>query len=250
MHMRALGARARAAAVAAAAFAYGPFRTAAGRLLGAPAVQGDRLRCEYGGKTYLAGEQRRADDGCNVCACGRGGWSCTKIFCPAGSGSFGTISGEIGPPSGAAVPAQRVCAVSLKDDREYCQQTTPDQRIYALQAPAGDYWVYASPLRSDAARRAYFSSYERCGEKLECKDHSPVTVSVEPGQIVKADPKDWSPGGQIEELNVTPSKFQYGIHEYYPASAFLVRGRGLSGVRMFYTPWPPEDDDEEDGEDD
>ena len=215
---------------AAGTFAYRPLRSAfAGTGRGA-------VSCDYDGKTYAPG----ADDGCNVCTCRENGWSCTAMFCPPGSGGSGTIAGSVSYPT-KRVPAQRVCAVNLKDDREYCQQTVEGETSYALPVPAGDYWVYAMPIQTDAKTRAYYSEYERCGEKADCKDHSPITVSVASEQIAEADPKDWSAGGQIDDISVTPSKWEYGIHNYYPGSTVTLKSRNIATVKFFYTVWPPQD---------
>ncbi len=205
------------------------------------AVAAGVMRCAHDGQAYVLGAQRRAPDGCNVCACGRTGWSCTRIFCPAGSETVGTISGALGTPGGSS-PLQRVCAVNLQDDREYCQQTLEGDAMFAVSVPPGDYWVYARSVDPDAAKRAYYSRYETCGELPACKDHSPVTVSVTSGAIFRADPKDWNGLGQIDEVNVTPSKWEYGIHNYYPGASFVLKTRDLAHIALFFTPWPPRTD--------
>jgi len=218
---------------AAGYFAYRPMSEAFAR------GGGGASSCEYDGQSYKFGGQRRADDGCNVCTCSENGWSCTKIFCPAGSGAAGTITGKLGY-AGGRIPPQRVCAVNLKDSKEYCQQTLEGEDAYVVPAPAGDYWVYATLIRTDATQRAYYSEYETCGEKPECKDHSPIKITVASEQIVRADPKDWSAGGQIDDISVTPSKFEYGIHNYYPGAAITLKGRSLAGMKIFSTVWPPQ----------
>lgn len=222
------------AAVGLVALAYKPILNA---FVGT-AGKADKLSCEYNGDVFQPGYQRRAEDGCNVCTCRETGWACTRIFCPAGGSASGTLTGTLTSPGGK-MPAERVCAISLKDDKEYCQQSVEGDTSYAIPAPAGDYWVYATLIETDATRRAYYSEYERCGEKPDCKDHTPVTVTVANEQIADADPKDWAAGGQVDEINVTPSKFDYGIHNYYPGSEFIIKGEKLAGVKVFFTPWPP-----------
>jgi hypothetical protein len=199
------------------------------------------MSCDFDGKTFKHTEQRRAKDGCNVCTCTETGWSCTKIFCQAGTAGYGSISGELGIVDDE-IPAQRVCAINLKDDAVFCQQTIQGEGIYVVPVPAGDYWVYASLAKPDMTQRAYYSEYELCGEKPECKDHTPARVTVISEHIAKADPKDWSAGGQIDEINVTPSKWEYSIHNYYPnSSSFVVSSHDLASVKFLATPWPPQD---------
>jgi hypothetical protein len=67
-----------------------------------------------------------------------------------------------------------------------------------------------------------------------------VKVTVATEQIANADPTDWNAGGQIDDLNVTPSKWEYGIHNYYPGSELVLKSRTLAGVKMFFTAWPPQ----------
>ncbi len=201
------------------------------------------LSCDYQGRTYHANEQRQADDGCNVCTCGSTGWSCTKIVCAAGLVGTGTVTGTLASPNGKAVLAQRVCAVNLKnEEKEFCQQTTDGSTEYVIAAKPGDYWVYAMRLGDESGKRAYWSEYVKCGALASCKDHSPILVTVASGQISKADPMDWSSAVQIDLINVTPSKWVYNTHNYYQSSVFLVKGRGLSSVKIMMTPYPPKPD--------
>ncbi|HTK60190.1 MAG TPA: hypothetical protein VL283_03225 [Candidatus Baltobacteraceae bacterium] len=194
--------------------------------------------CEYEGRSYRLAEQRRAADGCNVCACGENGWSCTKLACRAGEGS-GTISGTLSYPS-EAIPAQRVCALNLEDDATYCQQTVAGATAYAIPAPAGEYFVYASLEDDVTGKRAYDSEFVRCGLKAECKDHTPVKIALAPDGTATADPQDWYAVGQFDLVSVTPSRYEYLTHNYYPTSVFSVMARGLSKVELFSSPYPPD----------
>ncbi|MEK7546396.1 MAG: hypothetical protein AAB554_04990 [Patescibacteria group bacterium] len=224
-------------AAIAIAIGYRPVSSLLG-LAYADAPSGEAIRCDYEGRTYALREQRRAEDGCNVCACGENGWSCTKIACMAGGAGSGTIAGTLSYPS-ESLPAQRVCAVSLKDDKEYCQQTKQGETSYAISAPAGDFWVYAARSADESGKRAYFSESVICGLKAECTDHTPVTVALEAGKIARADPQDWYAAGQIDLISVTPSRYEYDTHNYYPKSALQLRARGLAKVEFFATPYPP-----------
>jgi hypothetical protein len=139
------------------------------------------------------------------------------------------------------MPSQRVCAVNLKDDQEYCQETMPSSTTYGINAPVGEYWVYST--RADSGtneyQRAYFSEYVRCGLSAECKDHTPITVKVASGEVVVADPQDWYSAGQIDSIAITPSRYEYNTHNYYPTSAFTLGSRGLAKVEFYSTPYPP-----------
>lgn len=196
------------------------------------------LSCDYQGQTYHESEQRQADDGCNVCACGTTGWSCTKIACAGGAGT-GIIAGRLSAPEGESVPAQRVCAASIeKLEKVFCQQTTNGASEFAIAAEPGTYWVYAARVDDESGKRAYWSEHVRCGKMDTCKNHSPILVSVTTGQASQADPSDWNTKVQIDLLNVTPSKWEYTTHNYYPDSVFLVKSRGLARVRILATNHP------------
>lgn len=196
------------------------------------------ITCDYDGMTYPSGGQRQADDGCNVCTCGENGWACTKIRCVPGT-EAGVISGALAYPDGRT--AQRVCAINLKDDKEYCQQSAAGAGTYAVFVPVGEYWVYAVTDEAPDAR-AWYSEFVLCGSAAACKDHSPVGISVESGRITKADPQDWQAVGRFDLFNVTPSKYEYYTHNYYPTSAFTAKGRGLAKVEILATLYPPQED--------
>jgi len=199
------------------------------------------VSCEYNGRAYALQEQRRAEDQCNVCTCEENGWSCTKFACAKGSDGAGTITGEISFPS-EYLPVQQVCALDLKDEKEYCQPTRKGEKSFAVPVPAGDYDVYAM-LQDDATgKRAYYSEFVRCGSGVECKDHTPIAVHVEAGGISEAQPQDWYAPGQFDLLNVTPSRYEYSTHNYYEGSVFQARGRGLVKVEFSSTAYPPQPD--------
>ena len=204
---------------------------------------GGVLSCEYQGRAYRSDEQRQADDGCNVCTCGTTGWNCTKIICAAGSAGTGTITGTLSSPDEKTIPAERVCALNLKNgDQEFCQQTTDGAEEYAIAVKPGDYWVYARRSGDESSKHAYWSEYVKCGTKASCKNHSPIVVTVAAGQISRADPQDWSSNVQIDLINITPSKWEYNTHNYYPNSVVLVKGNGLTDVRIMATDYPPRPD--------
>jgi hypothetical protein len=215
--------------------AYHPIKDAITRAQGGVGMVDGVLSCEFNGQTFKLGEQRHASDACNVCACGQSGWSCTKISCPADTTDLGTVSGSIGYPDGK-IPSERVCASSLTDDREFCQVTIAGDKTYAILAPPGDYWIYAATTGDGDVRRAYYSAFESCGGKPQCKDHSPITVKLESGKISQADPKDWSATAEILSIAATPSKWQWNNTNYYPNSVFEVKSRKLSKISLLGTP--------------
>lgn len=196
------------------------------------------LSCDYQGRTYREREQRQADDGCNACTCGQAGWTCTNIACAAGAG-IGTVAGRLLSAGEGGSSAQRVCAMNLEDtDQIFCQQTIEGATTFALAAKPGTYWVYAARADDESGARAYWSEYVKCGMGDSCKDHSPVPVRVEAGGVSQVDPLDWNPGARIDAFRVTPSKWEYTTHNYYPDSVFLVKGKHLSSVRIFATAYP------------
>lgn len=227
-----------AAFAAVAALAYGPAKDAIARARGV-SVAGGVLTCDYNGRSYAKGAQRKAEDDCNVCTCGNRGWACTRIFCAPGGDGAGTISGALSAPDGGKLPAERVCALNLKTDKEYCQQTVAGETTYAIPVPVGEYWVYAALAGSDGSKKAYYAQQALCGAGEDCRDHTPVTVKVAASEIAEADPRDWAFDGRIDTLNVTPSKWEYNTHNYYPTSKFVLKGAGLASVEMFATPYPP-----------
>ena len=219
-------------------FGYRPVQETVLSLRGATYVIGG-IGCDDRGRTYRESEQRQADDGCNVCTCGAKGWLCTQRVC-VGSARSGTIAGKLSAiAEEEGVRARLVCATNVeKNEDSYCQQTLDDAKEFAIAAKPGDYWVYAARVDDESGKRAYWSEYVKCGKRESCKNHSPVLVHVEAGQISQADPSDWDASVQIDLLNVTPSKWEYATHNYYPGSAFLVKGKGLASVRIFATPYP------------
>ena len=222
-------------------FSHRPVKEA---LLGLQAVaRADAMvSCEHEGRTYPEGEQRQAEDGCNVCTCEAPDWTCTQIACAAGTRTA-TIRGSLIAPEGEEISSQRVCALDVQEPgREYCRQTVHGATAYALKVEPGTYWVYATRAGDAHGKRAYWSNHVTCtvAGKETCKDHSPRTVTVKAGETRSADPHDWSARVQIDDVTITPSKREYGAHAYYSESVFLVKSRGLSSVTLMASAYPPE----------
>ncbi len=85
------------------------------------------------------------------------------------------------------------------EDLEVCAETL-DGRIvrceraalrYSLALPEGRYRIF-SRARSEGARRGYYSKAVSCGLRVECRDHTPLIISVRPGRTLRSvDPSDW-----------------------------------------------------------
>ncbi len=110
----------------------------------------------------------------------------------------GIITGALGYPSEGIPKDMKVCAENQATKTETCtnQQITinaPQPHPgYSLTVPAGNYFVYANVPSADPKYRAYYNVFVTCGLKFECKDHTPLVVSVKAGQTVTGvDPQDW-----------------------------------------------------------
>lgn len=198
------------------------------------------VSCAYAGQSYAQGRQRMAEDGCNVCACGETGWSCTAYACQAAGTGFGRIVGPVTFPEGAS--AVRVCAVNQRNGKERCTHATPELGRFLLPVPAGAYRVYAAPSDRERPFAAWYDEYVRCGRGEGCKDRTPIVLEVAEDAEVEADPSDWDAESAMDLINVTPSKYEYSTHNYYDGAKFHVKTRGMTSVTLFYTPYPPVED--------
>lgn len=207
------------------------------RFLPRPSDAAVPLSCAYEGKSYGQSEQRMAEDGCNVCTCGERGWSCTAYACAALGAGFGRIVGAAVFPEG--VMTVRVCAVNQQDDKERCTHAAQGIGRFLLPVPAGTYRVYAAPVGARQPFPAWYTEYVRCGRGESCKDRTPVALEVAKDAEVEADPSDWDLASAVDLINVTPSKYEYYTHNYYPGAQFHVKTRGMTAVSLFYTPYPP-----------
>ena len=204
--------------------------------LGKNAQTNAPIRCEYNGKAYDLGEQRSAEDGCNICTCGETGWQCTTLRCAAGP-SAGTVRGTLLFPSEKKTALQ-VCAIP-REGAEYCTQTGAGQTDYRFRVPEGLYVVYASDPEDESGGKAYWSEAVKCGLKAECKDHSPIEIEVKAGGETSADPQDWHASTTIETVAVTPSRRLDNAFFLKRGAGITIRGKNLAEVSLDYKTYPP-----------
>lgn len=109
----------------------------------------------------------------------------------------GMIEGSMSYPSEGIPEEIIVCAENKTKPEVICtNQRISDKKYqygtgYKLEVPAGEtYYVYEKA--PGAEQQAYYSKFIVCGLTAECKDHTPVEVSVAPNATVsKVDPGDW-----------------------------------------------------------
>lgn len=193
----------------------------------------DPISCDFNGITYQDGQSHAAEDGCNTCVCTETGWSCTQNACfNDGSIGIGTVSGKLGKIDGEYV-TDRVCAVSLSTEKKYCVQILKSMPSFSIRVPEGEYWIYAEDDERDDGYKAHYSEYLLCTEG-DCKDHTPIAVTVTQDEIAEAHPKDWSATSWFDKVTVTPSQRKYESYYPKPGAKFNVRARNMSSVDFYY----------------
>jgi hypothetical protein len=117
----------------------------------------------------------------------------------------GVIEGSLSYPSEFIPPDMTICAENLATKKIYCTNKHLKAKKYQykagykLEAPPGDYHVYAylpDPARYGAGYskdyRAYYSEFVKCGMSADCPSHAPIVVKVKGGETVSGiDPMDW-----------------------------------------------------------
>jgi hypothetical protein len=117
----------------------------------------------------------------------------------------GVIEGSLSYPSEFIPDDMTICAENLATKKIYCTNkhlTAKKYRYkvgYKLTVPTGNYHVFAQlpdPARYGATMpkdyRAYYSQFVKCGMSVECKDHTPIVVTVKSGATARGvDPWDW-----------------------------------------------------------
>jgi hypothetical protein len=126
-------------------------------------------------------------------------------FTPESAGSAdATVTGRLSFPS-EYIPAMRVVLFSLTDGKAYFVDTALNQATYALQVPAGTYYLVSYMHEGTAGERGFAESYTLgggsyaggytqmvpCGLQYGCEDHTLIPVTVEAGETVSIDPGDW-----------------------------------------------------------
>jgi hypothetical protein len=129
-------------------------------------------------------------------------WPCPGA---AAAPQTGVIEGSLSYPSEFIPPDMTICAENLATKQIYCTDKHLKGRKYHykvgynLTVPPGDYRVYAqlpNPAKYGAGfprdYRAYYSEFVKCGMSVECKDHTPIVVTVKSGATTSGvDPWDW-----------------------------------------------------------
>jgi hypothetical protein len=123
----------------------------------------------------------------------------------AGDTGTGVIEGSLSYPSDFIPPDMTVCAEDLATHQKCCTNKHLKGKQYSykvgykLTLPPGNYQVYAylpDPAKYGAGfskdYRAYYSEFVKCGMSVDCKDHTPITVTVRSGErLTGIDPMDW-----------------------------------------------------------
>jgi hypothetical protein len=120
-----------------------------------------------------------------------------------GARSQTIIEGSLSYPSSGIPENLIVCAQNLKTDKTYCTQGhIGDPRYlygvgYKLIVAPGTYYLYSHLREPDFPTgyqdyKAYYSEAVVCGLTVECGDHTPIPVTVAPGQrLQNINPIDW-----------------------------------------------------------
>jgi hypothetical protein len=117
----------------------------------------------------------------------------------------GVIEGLLSYPSEFIPDDMVICAENLATKQIYSTHKHVKAKKYQykvgykLTVPPGDYHVYAQlpdPATYGAEYpkdyRAYYSEFVKCGMSIECKDHTPIVVTVKSGETLSGiDPQDW-----------------------------------------------------------
>lgn len=93
----------------------------------------------------------------------------------------GTIKGQGTYPSERLPSDFKVNAINILTNEVYSAAITSGVD-YALEVPAGKYYVYATT--ESFAGKAYYNKFITCGMKVECTDTSKIAVVVAAGETV------------------------------------------------------------------
>ena len=115
------------------------------------------------------------------------------------------VSGRLVSPS-AHVPALTVYAWSRGAQQLYSTETAAGADSYALDVPAGRYWVFAVPSGPGAppvyGAHTRFSLCARVASAVSagrCADHALVEVEVAHRQVADVDLSDWSLDNSVQD---------------------------------------------------
>lgn len=89
------------------------------------------------------------------------------------------VSGRVAYPAGGAPPLE-VYAVNVDDpSRFYMTSTSLNNTLFSMRLPAGRYQLFAYTMPgSEPVLSGAYTEYVRCGERIECSDHTVLTLTV------------------------------------------------------------------------
>lgn len=110
----------------------------------------------------------------------------------------GNIDIELGYPAGG-IPPLKVCLFTVPakagmyDKAVLCEITATNQTEMTLAANPGNYHVFAWPAAKDSGSLVgSWTPAVACGLSVDCKDHSPLSLTVKSDQITPGiEIKDW-----------------------------------------------------------
>lgn len=113
----------------------------------------------------------------------------------------GRIAGSLSYPSEGIPANMQVCAEAVDMSELYCTdaQLTGNQYTYGkgyeITVPTGQYRVFATLAENPKdpnVKRAYYNEFVKCGLSVDCKDTTPIVVTVAEGKTVtNINPWDW-----------------------------------------------------------
>lgn len=107
----------------------------------------------------------------------------------------GIVQGELLYPACTGLPEDlQVCAENRDTGERICTHQFFGRAgyRYRIEVPAGRYEVFAQTESARPGYRAYYSEAVRCGLRVSCTAHDPITVVVESGRTNNAiSPADW-----------------------------------------------------------
>ncbi len=129
----------------------------------------------------------------------------------------GTVTGNLSYPS-EFIPPMRVVLFGLNDGKAYFVDTAYGQGSYAIDVPAGSYYVVSYSYQGVPGRTGQVDSYSYgpgsfaggyskavlCGLTVDCTDHTLIAVNVAVGQTVAVNPTDWYAPDGIELVMPNP----------------------------------------------
>jgi hypothetical protein len=107
----------------------------------------------------------------------------SELVLPGGPTETALVSGRVAYPAGGAPPLE-VWALDIDNpERRYRVETELNAPVFTFVLPAGRYHLLAYTLPGATPElTGGYTEYMRCGERLECSDHTLVALTVQPNQ--------------------------------------------------------------------